>query len=129
MKIRLNDNAASNYFNRCYRNARPDAYGLHNEDYYQKLMSVQGQWLDVDTKHLFDNQFNTTPIENVSVNGLRIMIEDVVEIENDIRDGVVKCRWCFGYDWDNDSACDTCGRSEYLENIKAVKPAVQAAQG
>jgi hypothetical protein len=118
MEILINENAAGNYIKRCYKHARPEAYGLHNENFYNILKNVQGKWLTVETEHLFSDQFNTAPIENVSVNGVRIMIEDVVEIKDDIRDGINKCRWCYGYDKDNDGACDKCGKNEYLEPLK-----------
>ena len=117
MEILINENAAGNYIKRCYKNARPDAYGLHNEKFYNILKNIQGQWLEIETEHLFSDQFNTTPIPNVSDNGVRIMMEDVVEIKDDVRNGVMKCRWCYGYDNDNDGACDKCGKTEYLKPL------------
>lgn len=121
MEILINENAAGNYIERCYKNARPDAYGLHNEQFYNILKNIQGKWLEVETEHLFSDQFNTAPIQDVSENGVRIMMEDVVEIKDDVRDGVVKCRWCYGYDKNNDGACDKCGKNEYLEPLNPRK--------
>lgn len=117
MEILINENAAGNYIKRCYKNARPDACGLHNEKFYTILKNVQGKWLTVDTEHLFSDQFNTKRIDGVSGSGARIMMEDVVEIKDDVRDGVVKCRWCYGYDKDGDGACDSCGKIDYLESL------------
>lgn len=129
MKILINDNAASNYIKRCYNKVSPEAFGLHNENFYQILKKIQGTWVEVETEHLFSDQFNCAPIDGVTELGVRIMIEDVVEIENDVREGVVKCQWCFGYDKDKDSICDRCGKSEYLYNLTAKKPKVKVAVG
>jgi rRNA maturation endonuclease Nob1 len=87
---------------------------LHNAAFADKLRMVQGQWLDVDTEHLFSDQFNTVAVEGVSENGLRVMQSDVVAIVNDVRNNVVKCQWCYGYDTDNDGKCDRCGKDDYL---------------
>ena len=127
MRIKIHDNAAANYIARCYRHARPDAYGLHNNAFYEALVKVQGQWLEVETAHLFADQFNTVPIEGVSEQGLRVMLTEVVEIEDDVRQGVVKCQWCYGYDSDKDGACDKCGKSEYLRPLNPLSPAKVAA--
>ena len=93
MQILINENAAGNYIKRCYKHARPEAYGLHNENFYNILKNVQGNWLSVETEHLFSDQFNTAPIDGV------------------------KCQWCYGYDKDNDGACDKCGKTEYLKPL------------
>jgi rRNA maturation endonuclease Nob1 len=45
---------------------------------------------------------------------LRVMQSDVVAIVNDVRNNVVKCQWCYGYDTDNDGKCDRCGKDDYL---------------
>jgi hypothetical protein len=117
MEILIHENAAKNYITRCYRNARPDAVGLHNEGFYNILKGLQGKWIEVETTHLFSDQFNTVPVEGVTGSGARIDLADVVEIKDDVRQGVVKCRWCFGYDKDSDGACDRCGKTDYLEAL------------
>jgi len=86
------------------------------------LDAVAGKWIDVETDHLFKDQFNTPPIPGVTENGLRVMLSEVAEIKDDIREGVVKFSWCFGYDHNHDGHCDTCGRSDYLEPLRACKP-------
>ena len=121
MRIKIHDNAANNYMARCYRHARPSAYGLHRPEWYKVLEMVQGKWLDVDTEHLFADQFNTTAIEGVSEQGLRVMQEDVVDIEDDVREGVFKCQWCYGYDRDHDGAFDKCGKTDHLRPLVPVK--------
>lgn len=84
------------------------------------LEKIKGQWVEVETEHLFADQFNTVPIPGVSEQGLRLMIEDVEEIEDDVRQGVVKCGWCAGYDKDGDGRCDKCGKAEYLRPLNPI---------
>jgi hypothetical protein len=92
---------------------------LHNAAFADKLRMIQGQWLEVDTTHLFSDQFNTVAIEGVTEHGLRVMQSDVIAIENDVRNNVVKCQWCYGYDTDNDGKCDRCGKDDYLSPLMA----------
>lgn len=120
MRIKLYSEAASHYVTRCYRGAHPQCGQLHNPKWQKMLEAVQGTWLEVETEHLFRDQFNTAPIPGVSENGMRVMIEDVEAIENDVRQGVVKCQWCYGYDHDHDGKCDKCGKSEYLRDLDAI---------
>lgn len=122
MRVLVQKNAAENYFRRCYRHASPQAYGLHRPEWVETLKAVEGQWLEVETEHLFSDQFNTAPIPGVSELGLRLMVEDIAAIEGDVRHGVVKCRWCGGYDRDGDGACDKCAKTDYLEPLKVVQP-------
>jgi hypothetical protein len=117
MEILIKENAASNYVRRCYKGARPDAVGLHNEGFYNILKGLQGKWVEVDTTHLFSNQFNTVPVEGVTGSGARINIEDVEEIKDDVRHGVYKCVWCYGYDHNHDGVCDRCEQSKYLSPL------------
>lgn len=58
------------------------------------MRRVDGQVLDVDTKYLFSDQFNTFPIPNVTKTGLRIFITDVEEILDDLRLGMGTCGYC-----------------------------------
>lgn len=51
-----------------------------SRSYEAKMEEVQGQWLEVDTQYLFNNQYNT-------VCGLRVMDKHVIEIKNDKRIG------------------------------------------
>lgn len=95
---------------------------LHRPEWAEMLRKVEGKWLDVETEHLFRDQFNTAPIPGVSANGMRIMLESVEAIEDDIRADVVKCGWCYGYDHDGDGKCDKCGKSEHLAPLKPLSP-------
>jgi hypothetical protein len=122
MRVLIHQNAAANYVRRCYKGARPQAYGLHRPEWEVMLRAVQGTWLEVETDHLFSDQFNTAPIPGVSELGMRVMIEDVAAIEGDVRHGVLKCGWCGGYDRDDDGACDKCSKTEHLELLKVIQP-------
>lgn len=45
---------------------------------HEYLLSKRGKWVEIDTKHLFDNQYNTT-------DGYRIYDTDIERIEGDLR--------------------------------------------
>ncbi len=78
MKIQIHPNACANYIARCYRHNRHSQNMLHNAAFADKLRKVQGEWLEVDTTHLFSDQFNTVAIEGVTEHGLRVMQSDVI---------------------------------------------------
>ncbi len=67
----------------------PVVTGAGNDKFRKMMQAVAGQWLEVETDYLFQNQFNTPPIPGVSENGLRVMAGNVAEIENDARLGRV----------------------------------------
>lgn len=119
MKIKINDNAASNYVRRCYRHASPSCGMLHRPEWETMLSKVQGKWLEVETDYLFDDQFNTVPIPGVSELGMRIMIEDVTAIVDDVRPVMLKCKWCGHHQPSIDGGlCWHCGKSEYIAPFK-----------
>lgn len=120
MRVKVHENAALNYVERCYRHARPQCGMLHRPEWEAMLEKIQGQWVEVETDHLFRDQFNTAPIPGVSEQGMRLMVEDITAIEDDARIGVIKCRWCYGYD--DGGTCGKCGKTEYLEPINPISP-------
>jgi len=122
MRIHIREGAARFYVQRCYRHAHPQCGQIHNPEWATMLRAVEGTWLEVETEHLFSDQFNTAPVEGVSESGMRIMLEDIDEIEDDVRQGVVKCQWCFGYDHDGDGKCDKCGKTEHLHPLNPLSP-------
>ena len=124
MEILIHENAANNYFRRCYRGTQPNAVGLHNEGFYNILKGLQGKWVEVDTTHLFTDQFNTVVVEGVTGSGARINLADVVEIKDDVRHGLQKCVWCYGYDHNHDGLCDRCEQSKYLVDL--ISPVLQS---
>lgn len=121
MRVLIYKNAAANYHRRCYRKAHPACGMLHNPEWEKMLEKIEGTWVEVETEHLFADQFNTAPIPGVSETGMRLMIEDVEAIEDDVRDGVFKCGWCYGYDHNKDGKCDKCSESEYLKPLNPIK--------
>lgn len=121
MKIKIRQDAAMAYIHRTYRKAHPQCGMLHRPEWVEALEKVQGQWLEVDTQYLFSNQFNTTPIEGVSEIGMRIMIEDIDEIQDDVRIGVSKCNWCGGDDRHKPGICGKCGRTDCLQPLLPAK--------
>jgi len=50
-------------------------------DFHKMMSAVQGQWLEVETEFCFPDQFNTTKIEGVSENGMRIGAASVANID------------------------------------------------
>ena len=62
--------------------------GRECSNYNESLQSVAGQWVEVDTSHLFENQYNL-----VKPN-LRIFDGDIMAIEDDARIGLAKCGYC-----------------------------------
>jgi hypothetical protein len=47
-----------------------------------------GKWLDVDTTHLFDNQYNLIGVP------FRVLDEHISAVEDDSRVGMGKCKYC-----------------------------------
>lgn len=54
------------------------------------LLKRTEEWVDIDTKCLFDNQYNTTE----ECGNKRIFDGDIKRIEGDIRLGLGKCKYC-----------------------------------
>ena len=124
MRIRVHDDAADHYRRMCFV---PGSNRVHRQEWEDVLRAVQGQWLEVETDHLFGDQFNTVPIPGVTKQGLRLMIADVAEIEDDARPGVIKCSWCYGYANEDGDACAKCGKSEYLRPLNVLYPGGRAS--
>ena len=59
------------------------------ENAYKKdLIPLRGQWVEVDTKHLFNNQYNLKDYD------LRIFDEDIEAVKDDERKNRVGCGYC-----------------------------------
>lgn len=117
MKIVIRPNAAEVYRLRVVR------YGI-NWKWYATLWIIQGLTLDVETKYLFIDQFNTAPLDvndyaqavlnmndftsrfphykeqanqamlSITGTGLRVRDESVAQVIDDERIGKASCRWC-----------------------------------
>lgn len=109
-------------------------YTTSQFEFREMLSKVQGTWVEVDVEYLFDNQYNTVPIEGVTDRGLRIMEDWVEEIEGDARIDKVKCNWCgtvnhrtrFIYTQEDGTfifKCPYCDRTGYVkELVRPPKP-------
>lgn len=114
MKIKLSLDAASAYVRRCYKHARPACGMLHNPEFAEMLRKVQGQWIDVETDFLFKDQFNTAPIAGVSDLGLRVMVSDIDEVQDDIRPGLYFDSYTHKNYKEIPDECKTGERRKYL---------------
>lgn len=52
-----------------------------------KALLNNGEWTEIDTTYLFNNQYNTK-------DGKRIFDGDIFRIDGDVRHGLGKCRYC-----------------------------------
>jgi hypothetical protein len=111
MKIRIKDNARSYYIS--LQNCHHQSVNWH---WAKVLELIAGQVLEVETKFLFRDQFNTAPYdgpftegesqspfskaeedkakESIQGLGLRVMAYSVEEVINDARPGMGRCGWC-----------------------------------
>lgn len=107
MKIRINKAAKLIYVNSVF----PSAV---NWEWAELMAKVAGMTLEVETEHLFKDQYSTVPIPGISEKGLRIMQNVVEEVIDDERPGKARCRWC-GRTGPAQGVCMTCGKTDYLE--------------
>lgn len=54
---------------------------------HEYLVANRGKWVDIDTSHLFNNQYNT-------LDGFRIFDKDIKEIKEDARLNKGQCNYC-----------------------------------
>lgn len=88
------------------------------QEYANKITAIQGTEVEVATEYLWDDQFNTVPIEGVSDCGLRILDfkgdTSIIElIIDDVRSSRNKCPKCGHYEnesWIKGDPCWWCGR-------------------
>jgi len=88
--------------------------GASYNSYRQKINEVAGCWLEVDTKFLFKDQFNTTSGKHSGAD-LRIMLRNVAEIKNDVRVNRKFCRYCHHHTRIEDKLCHNCNRDDHFE--------------
>ena len=58
---------------------------IEADSYRKKLQKLAGQWVEVETKYLFQDQFNTAE--------LRVMSRNVADIQDDIRENFIFDSW------------------------------------
>lgn len=113
MKIKIAEDAYLKYIAACVESHRRIKH-----EYGEQLVYLEGKWIDVDTRFLFKDQFNTAPIPNVANNGVRIPIEYVDEIEDDERINHNRCSYCGYKTLIFEKQCHNCLRTEYLEPLR-----------
>lgn len=110
MKVLVRKDAKMAYINRWVISYRQP----YSNSFAEMLGKIEGQWIDIETKYLFRDAFNTVPIPEVSEKGLRLSIHDITEIEDDDRPYMMRCNWC-GKSSPRGNHCRHCGKSGYLE--------------
>ena len=108
MKIKIYDDAHRRFTARINT-----GQATNNGKWYALLEAIAGKEIEIETNHLFIDQFNTVPIPGVSENGARIMISMVEYVIDDERYGKMKCRYCGATQSENDK-CIKCGKNDYL---------------
>ena len=111
MEIRIKGNAHEIY------KAEANLGGPFNGDWFDMLEAIAGRVIEVETDHLFKDQFNTVPIEGVSSNGMRIMASSVDEVIDDEREYSLRCTYCgqvSEVSYVDSLRCPHCGQGDYL---------------
>ena len=114
MELKIKEDAGTIFLHNHYKNKSPHYCAPATvREFADKITAIQGMTIEVETKHLWDDQFNTAPIEGISENGLRILDfkgekSIIEEIINDVRPSRLKCPLCFHYLREDDKEEDTC---------------------
>jgi len=119
MKLKIKKNAGTIYIQNHYK-GMPPGYCIPStvREFGDKITAIQGMTIEVETKYLWDDQFNTAPIEGITELGLRIPdykgdVPIIEEIIDDERPSRAKCGSCGHYLREDDSIgdpCHWCGR-------------------
>lgn len=104
MKIKITENAGSLFVG--HVNCGNETY---SEERRQTLLKIQGKIIEVETEHLFGDQFNTVPIYSISEKGIRIHARYVEEVIDDARPGKGRCQNC-GHIGSDFELCEECGK-------------------
>lgn len=113
MKIKIIDNALEKYVKDC---SGPDGE-YYGTDYWERIMeNISGKIFEVDTSVLFKYEFNVKPMDNLFEDEIRIEIDYVEEVIDDIRKGKAYCELC-NETSDSLEVCTNCGSSDYLEPL------------
>ena len=114
MELKIKEDAGNIFYKNHYKGMNPEYCmpGVTRE-FADKITAIQGMTIKVETKYLWDDQFNTAPIEGISKNGLRILDlkgepSIIKEIIGDIRPARFKCPLCFHYLREDDVEEDIC---------------------
>lgn len=90
--------------------------GIPNREWADILRKIEGMTIEIDTKHLFRDQFNTVPLPGISDIALGVPDSVVERVIDDVRPGMVKCRDC-GTTWKMPMGsfddCPECGNPRF----------------
>jgi len=96
---------------------KENCHNKYSGSYAEKLKLINGQWVEIDTEHLFKEQLNTKPIANITNVGLRIYQNDIEEIVDDERIGRSRCDYCSAWD-DTGKPCPNCNNeTKYMKEF------------
>lgn len=110
MKVKVREDAATAYRQRRVISQKQP----YSDAWVKTLEAVQGMTLEVETEYLFEDQFNTAPIEGISDTGLRLMSSDIEQVIDDARPGRMRCHWC-GKNNQVADTCPNCGKADHRE--------------
>ncbi|MFH1547247.1 MAG: hypothetical protein ABIC57_02060 [bacterium] len=125
MKLKIKANAGSIFVKNYYRGkSRQAVMPSVTRKFADQITAIQGMTIIVETRYLWDNQFNTGPIPGISEHGIRItdlkedesIIEDIID---DVRPSRLKCPECRHYlreMGENEGTCYWCGAKLKEEN-------------
>lgn len=109
--------------------------------FIKKLQTIAGMTFDVETEHLFEDQYNITVLReqlsgvsakklwshDAGKNGMRIMDSEVEEVIDDVRPFAGKCEFCWKIFLNGavepfliGALCDRCGH--IIERMKVRRP-------
>ena len=114
MQLKIKEDAGSIFVKNHYKGMGPEYWmPAVTREYADKITAIQGMTIEIETKILWDDQFNTAPIEGISEIGLRILdFKDegsiIEEIIDDARPGRAKCGSCGHYLREDDRIGDPC---------------------
>jgi len=120
MKLKIKQDAGTIFVKNYYRGKKLDAFmPSMTRKFADQITALQGMEIIVETKFLWDDQFNTAPIPGISEYGMRItdlerdesIIEEIID---DVRPNRQKCPECRHYlreMGENEGTCYWCGVS------------------
>ncbi len=119
MKLKIKDDAGSIYLRNCYKDLRyGGSISPQARAFGDKITAIQGMTIEVKTRFLWDDQFNTAPIEGISESGLRILdfdgeesiIEEVIGDVRPLRHKCAICNHCMRIEDATMNKCWWCGK-------------------
>jgi len=119
MKLKIKEDAGTIFLHKHYKNMSPHYCApAIVRVYADKITAIQGMTIEVETRYLWDDQFNTVPIEGISKLGLRILdfkgeksiIEEIIDDERPLRPKCKKCGHYYRSMDDIDKPCWWCDK-------------------